>query len=322
MKTGTTLRTRSGDVPTELGLGGCPLGGHGWGSTAAIDFEGTVRAALDGGITLFDTADCYGFGASETLLGRCLPRDRDGIFVASKFGVRWDESGRTTRDTSPEYARHAVEASLRRLATDVIDLVFVHWPDGRTPLEQTTGELAKLRDEGKIRYIGLSNVDLREVTHRSVLDATRAWQIPFSLLHLPPAGALEAAARSDIPIVAWGALAQGLLTGKYDRTSSFGSDDRRRRYSDFVGDQLARNLRVVDEVRATARRSRRETSQVALRWTLDHPSVSHCLFGAKRPEQVATNREVSGWRLPKNDHALLHAAAEGLGNQWFPETVQ
>jgi aryl-alcohol dehydrogenase-like predicted oxidoreductase len=286
-----------------------------------MDGEGAIRAALDGGITLFDTADCYGRGASETLLGRCLPRDRDHLFVATKFGVRWDESGRTTRDTSPAHAKRAVEASLGRLASDVLDLVYVHWPDGRTPLEETVGALLGLKDEGKIRAIGLSNLDLRTVESALVLEATDAWQIPFSLLHLPPTEALERATELGIPVVAWGALAQGLLTGKYDGRCSFESDDRRRRYVDFIGDQLSRNLSVVDEVLAAARRAKRNASQVALRWTLDHPHVSHCLFGAKRPEQVDDNRASSGWRLSTKDYASLQAAAERLGNGWFPEAL-
>ena len=121
---------------SPVGMGGCPLGGHGWGESDDDQLRAAVRQALDLGVRHFDTADVYGLGSSESLLGETLGGDKAGVVLATKFGVRWDRQGRITRDTSPAYLRTALDDSLRRLRTERIDLYYAHWPDGTTPVPE------------------------------------------------------------------------------------------------------------------------------------------------------------------------------------------
>lgn len=291
---------------TRVGLGGCPLGGHGWGRVDDAEARAAVRRALDLGINFFDTADVYGLGHSEELLAETLADRRRDVILASKFGVRWDASGRTWKDISPGYVRHALEASLRRLRLDCIPLYYVHWPDGVTPIEETMAELERVRQEGKIRWIGLSNFSPPEV--RRALSAARvhALQIQFSLVdRLHAADVLPFVQAENITLICWGCLAQGLLTGKYNEGAIFEAGDRRNRYENFRGGKFKSNLRMVQTLREIAGRVGKTPGQVAIRWLLDTPGVGCVLFGAKRSAQVEENSGAAGWQLSPDDYEML-----------------
>jgi aryl-alcohol dehydrogenase-like predicted oxidoreductase len=302
----------SGLTVSRLGLGGCPLGGHGWGADFnERDATAAVRHALDRGITFFDTADVYGLGRSEELLSKALGINRFEVIVATKFGVAWDDAGRTWRDISPCRVRTALEASLRRLRLECIPLYYIHWPDGRTPLADVLGELERCRTEGKIGAIGLSNYRGGDLAEAKSTAPISALQIQCSLVDREAAReAAPAASRHRVPLVAWGALAQGLLTGKYDATAAFGRDDRRSRYENFAGDKFAANVRLLETLKGVAARVGKSPAQVALRWALQAAGVGVVLFGAKRPAQVDENCGAADWRLDDADHALLTHAAE------------
>lgn len=299
-----------GPLVSRVGMGGCPLGGHGWGRVDDDESIAAVRRALDRGVTFFDTADVYGLGHSEEILAEALgPRHRD-VVVATKFGVFKDAQGRTVKDTSPAHLRRALEASLRRLKLDRIPLYYVHWPDGVTPIEETMIELLRQRNAGKIGGIGLSNFPAELVERALAVGPVQVVQVQLSLLDRTPiAELLQIVEQTGIALVTWGSLAQGLLTGKYDIDAQFKLDDRRRRYENFLGEKFRRNLAVVDCLKLVANRLGRTPAQVALRWVLDYPGIAVALFGAKRPAQIDDNVGALDWRLPLADFKELARGA-------------
>lgn len=296
----------TGQPITRASMGTWQLGGHGWGRVDEDQAVAAVRRALDLGVNFFDTADVYGLGRSEELLSRTLGKRRHDLVIASKFGVRWDSQGRTSKDISPRHLRQALEASLRRLRLDCIPLYYVHWPDGLTPIGETMAELARCRQEGKIRWIGLSNFSADQIREALAVTDVQALQVQFSLLsRAAVAELLPLAEKARITLVTWGSLAQGLLTGKFDAQSTFGHDDCRSRHEDFLGDRFRRNLEMVEALKRVAERFQTTPAQVALRWLLDTPGVGSVLFGAKSPAQVDDNLAATEWRLPDTEYREL-----------------
>jgi aryl-alcohol dehydrogenase-like predicted oxidoreductase len=231
---------------------------------------------------------------------------RHDVTITSKFGVRWDEAGKTLKDASPAYARQAVEASLRRLKLERIPLYFLHWPDGTTPIAEIVGCLSDLRNEGKIGAIGVSNVTPEQLDEAAATAGIAAVQVRFSLIHRAKALALrEVAGRRGISIWSWGGLGEGLLTGKFDSTSTFGEDDRRSYYPEFRGRWLTENLALAERIVELGAQLDRSPAQVALRWLLDTPGIGGSLFGAKNPDQVRDNVGTLGWSLPEEAYADL-----------------
>jgi myo-inositol catabolism protein IolS len=291
---------------SRVGMGGCPLGGYGWGPTNDDELQAAVRHAMDGGVNFFDTADVYGLGHSEELLSRALGERRREVVIASKFGVRWDGEGRIWKDISPKYLREALENSLRRLRIDCIPLYYVHWPDGVTPITDAVAELDRCRAEGKIRWIGLSNFPLADVQAARAVAPIQALQYRMNLLEYEDVLPLAEYARSaGMTLATWGSLAHGLLTGTIDSRSTFAEGDRRNRYEHFQKDRLRENLRVVDKLAAAAARLGKTPAQTAIRWLLDTPGVSCVLFGATKPLQVEENLGAVEWKIPPDEHRLL-----------------
>ena len=298
---------------SRVAMGGCPLGGYGWGHVDDGEAVAAVRRADELGINFFDTADIYGLGRSEELLSHALGNRRHYVIIASKFGVRRTADGPTVKDISPAYLREALEASLRRLRLDCLPLYYVHWPDGRTPVEEAIAELGRCRAAGKIRAIGVSNFSAEQLKRASRVASIQAIQVGYSLVNRVAAETLLNVSRAlNVPLITWGSLAQGLLTGKFDAKSRFGSDDRRSRYENFQGEKLRDNLRVVQRVRTLANELGKTPAQVSIRWLLDTPGVGCVLFGAKTPQQVEENVVAGGtWQLSPGDYRLLKAGAQG-----------
>lgn len=299
---------KTGPEVARLGVGGCPFGGHGWGSCDRRDMIRAVHAACDAGLNFFDTADVYGLGESERLLGEAL-RGKPAV-IATKCGVRV-EGGRTFYDNSPAWITAACEGSLRRLGRDWIDLYQLHYRDG-TPVEEILKTFQKLRESGKIRYFGLSNLSISDLTElRPYAGEFVSLQMEYSLARrdreadfLALCNALEAAPMS------WGSLGQGVLTGKYDASTSFGSDDRRSRetYVNFRPERLERNLRIVDVLRQIGEARGKRPGAVAVRFILDRLPGSVALCGVKRPEQLLP--DALDWHLSAEELDLLAAVSE------------
>ncbi len=296
----------TGQFVSRVAMGGSPISGHGWGDVDEAESVDAVRRAFDLGVNFFDTADVYGLGHSERVLSRALGRKCHEVVIATKFGVRWSDNAKPWKDISPDYLRKALDASLRRLQIDCIPLYYVHWPDGKTPIVDTMAELVRCRQQGKIRWIGLSNFSAEQVREATSVTPLQALQVQFSLAdRLKAAELLPLARELGATLVTWGSLAEGLLTGKYDACSTFAGGDRRRRYDNFRGAKFTENLRLVEGLRRVAHSLGRTPAQVALRWLLDTPGVGCALFGAKRPAQIEENVQAAGWRLSVAEYQAL-----------------
>ena len=290
-------------------MGGCPMGGYNWGRVEQDELVGAIRKAIDTGVNFFDTADTYGLGQSEKTLAKGLGSNRHDVVIETKFGVRV-EGGRTFYDNSPAYIEAALDNSLRRLDTDYIDIYLIHYRDGSTPMEDVVDKLIQLRDKGKIRYFGLSNVtaqDIEEIKPFKGLFVN--CQSEFSLACRKNEEDLKKLqAELDLTPMTWGSLGQGILTGKYDLNSKFGSDDRRRLdiYVNFHGEKLKKNMEIVDVLREIAVNRGKTLSACAIRFILDCIPESIALAGIKRADQLISNLDAMNWNLTPEEFDALN----------------
>jgi aryl-alcohol dehydrogenase-like predicted oxidoreductase len=279
-------------VVSRIAFGCEPLGGMDWGRVDADEVAGAVRTAIDLGINFFDTADVYGLGRSEERLAKALGENRKEAVIASKFGIGWvadpgSGRARTFRNASARRVREALEASLRRLQLKCIPLYFLHWPDPGTPLEETLAALERERQAGKIRYIGLSNCSAATIAEAARIAPIAAVQVQYSLIsRQAEEDLLPLCRRSAIGVLAYGVLAQGLLSGKIDAAARFGPDDRRSRLPHFAPENLSRHVERQRRVYRLAAAGGQTQAQFAVRWVLDQPGVACAIVGAKRPAQI------------------------------------
>ena len=263
-----------------------------------------VAAALDAGITFFDTADVYGLrGGSETILGEALGARRKDIFLVSKFGVAMDDEGKL-KGGSARYVASAIEASLRRLKTDWIDLYYYHRPDPATPLEETLRALEKLIAQGKVRYIGCSNMtpaqiaESQRIARDNDLHRFIVAQDQYNLLSRRIETDLIPALQTyNLALVPYFPLASGMLTGKYTAGAPIppGSRMTHKRYSDrFYNDE---NFQIVEKLRAFCAARNRTLVELAFGWLLSNPLVACVIAGVSAPEQVYQNAAAIGWQL-------------------------
>ncbi len=289
-------------------MGGCPMGGYNWGKVEQDELVGAIRKALDTGVNFFDTADTYGLGQSEKTLAKGLGANRHDVVIETKFGVRV-EGGKTFYDNSPAYIEAALDNSLRRLDTDYIDIYLIHYRDGATPMEDVVDKLIQLRDKGKIRYFGLSNVtaqDIEEIKPFKGLFVN--CQSEFSLACRKNEEDLrKLQSELNLTPMTWGSLGQGILTGKYDINSKFGYDDRRRLdiYVNFHGDKLKKNMEIVDVLREIAVNRGKTLSACAIRFILDCLPESVALAGIKRADQLISNLDAMGWSFTPDEFKAL-----------------
>ena len=288
-------------------MGGCPMGGYGWGDVQEQELLDAIHVAMEHGLNFFDTADTYGLGQSERTLAKGLGSKRKDVVIESKFGVRTG-GGKTVYDNSPAYIREALEGTLQRLNTDYVDIYTIHYRD-ETPIVDVVDTLVRLREEGKVRYFGLSNI------HEDGL----AELLPYKGMFVNCQDEYSLACRKfeiDLNKVAeemqlnpltWGSLGQGILTGKYDRDTMFGSNDRRSRdiYVNFHGEKLMKNLDIVDVMRPIAEAHGVSVAAVAVRYILDYLKDSVVLVGAKRPSQILGSIEATGWSLTNEEIKVL-----------------
>lgn len=272
-----------------------------------------VGAALDSGITLFDTADIYGGAKSETYLGAALGARRDEIVVASKFGVPYEghEGG-----ASAAYIRTAVEDSLTRLGTDRIDLYQLHFPDPKTPIAETIGALGDLVAEGKIREFGCSNFDVAMLEDAAAATPPGApgfvsVQNQYNILSREPEdGVLDECARTGMAFLPFYPLASGLLSGKYRAGEPAPEGTRLAAMGERAADQLSdERLATVAALDALAQRSGHSVLDLAFGWLLSRPVVSSVIAGATRPEQITANVAAGQWRPPDDVLAEVDAIA-------------
>jgi aryl-alcohol dehydrogenase-like predicted oxidoreductase len=296
-----TRRVGDSDLEvTVVGVGGNQFGGR-------LDLEGTravVDAALDEGVTLFDTAESYGGGGgSESLLGEVLESRRDQVVFATKFG--WDRSGRKGPGGSRAYILDAIEGSLRRLRTDYVDLYQYHRPDGVTPIEETLGALDELVRQGKVRYIGCSNFSAQQieeadrVAREHGLTRFVSVQNEYSLLERGiEQDVLPAAERLGLGVLPYFPLARGLLTGKYRRGEPAPAGTRLAGRGTIASDE---EFDALEKLEAFAAERGLRMIDVAVGWLASRPVVSSVIAGATRPEQVRSNVAATRWQPSRAD---------------------
>ncbi len=275
---------------STLSYGTWQFGGD-WGRFEAREAQGAIRQALELGITFFDTAQAYGFGLSERVLGEALQPElrsrRDKIILATKGGLRL-EGHNLLRDASARWLRQGVEQSLRNLGVDYIDLYQVHWPDPRTSFEETASALEQLVQEGKIRYVGVSNYDAEQMREFEKTRKIDALQPPYHLFRRDiEQEILPYCQKHDIGVLVYGPLAHGLLAGRYTPQTTFASDDWRSKSPAFHGELFERNLSVVERLRHLAERQGMTVAQLAIAWVLANAAVDVAIVGARHPQQLA-----------------------------------
>jgi aryl-alcohol dehydrogenase-like predicted oxidoreductase len=310
-------RNLGNDGPTVSALGlGCMGMSEFYGPTDETESINTIHRALDLGVTFLDTADIYGNGHNEELVGRAIRDRRGGVVLATKFGIVRGDGVRRRVDSSPEYARRAIDASLQRLGVDHVDLYYLHRRNPDIPIEDTVGALAELVEEGKIRHIGLSEVGADTLRRAHAVHPITALQSEYSLWTRDvEAEILPTAQELGIALVAYSPVGRGFLTGKIESAEQLADNDFRRFNPRFQGDNLDHNLKLVETVKTVAAEVGCSPVQLALAWLLAKGEDIVPIPGTKRvtylEENVAAvDVALTGEHLRVLDNALPAPAGD------------
>lgn len=305
---------KTGIRVSAVAFGAWALGGPGewgWGPVNDAESIASIRRAMDLGVTLIDTADAYGAGHSEEVVGRALGARRKEVVVATKFGVVLDEHGNEVGvNGGRDYILRACEASLKRLQTDWIDLYQMHTPDEATPLEETMAALATLLRQGKIRAIGVSNFSLAQLEAASHLTQLASDQPPYSLFRREiEQDVLPWCVGRGMSVLAYAPLAHGLLSGAFKPDRALPEGDWRSRDQHFRGEDLNHNLQVVERLRAIAASSGHTVAQLAIAWVLSRSPNLIALVGTRRASQIEVTAAAGDWHLTAEEMNLTEDAA-------------
>ena len=285
-----------------------------------------LRQAVDHGITFFDTAEVYGPFANEEIVGEALEPVRDEVVIATKFGFAFDADGHESGVSSrPENIRAAVDGSLRRLRTDVIDLLYQHRVDPQVPIEDVAGTVRELINAGKVRHFGLSEAGPTTIRRAHAVQPVTALQSEYSLFwREPEESVLDTVEELGIGFVPFSPLGRGLLTGQVTRDSTFGAGDIRATLPRFTPEALANNLDLVDKVTAIATRLRATPGQVALAWLLARKPWIVPIPGTRRLERLDENLAAADLDLKHNDIEELTAASDSVNvhGDRYPAAMQ
>jgi aryl-alcohol dehydrogenase-like predicted oxidoreductase len=304
---------------SAIAFGTWAFGGD-WGAADRHDSDAAIGRALELGINLFDTAQGYGFGVAEQFLAEALRRRvrREEVVIATKGGLRIQD-GSLLRDASAGWLRQGVEASLRNLGTDYLDLYQLHWPDQHTPAAETAGALAELVAEGKIRHVGVSNYNVPEMQQLSRFGRLETLQPPYHLFRRAIEDQiLPYAAGHDIGVLVYGPLAHGLLGGRMTPATSFPTDDWRSHSPDFSGERFRRNLKVVERLKQFAGERGITLPELAVAWTLAHPAVQVAIVGARRPAQLDGTATAVDRHLSADDLRRIEVIVADAVPVWGP----
>ncbi|MEN9933992.1 MAG: hypothetical protein RLZZ387_571 [Chloroflexota bacterium] len=287
----------SGVLASVIGLGTWPMGGEWWGGTDDAEAIRTIHRAIDLGVTLIDTAEAYAQGHAEEVVGRAIAGRRHDVVIADKVAPD---------HLRPQDIRAAFEGSCRRLATDYIDIYFIHWPNIDLPLADAIGELERLREAGHIRAFGVSNFTADELAEAERHGRVDVLQPPYNLFwRFCEQVEVPYCREHSIGIMTYSSLAQGLLTGHLTSETAFSAGDQRPTTVLFQPDHYARCLEAVAQLRPIAARYGKTVAQIALNWLVAQPGVSAALVGARTVLEIEENAGAVGWALAADDLALV-----------------
>ena len=292
---------------SRIAFGTWSFGGD-WGAVDTDAAVEAIRYARELGVNLFDTAQGYGNGAAEAILGDALRTEldahRDQLVIATKGGI--DPGNERSRDSGREFLRAGVESSLRGMKIDYIDLYQVHWPDPQTPFEDTAGYLQELVDEGKIRHVGVSNFDTAQMAAFANVRPVETLQPPYHLFRRSVEAEIWPYVQAnDIGVLVYSPLGSGLLTGTMTEDTTFDDDDWRSQASAFTGEGFRTNLRIVEELKEFAASKGIEVSQLAIAWVLAQPEVDVAIVGARSKRNIERSLSADDVELDAADLAEI-----------------
>ncbi|MGP4805136.1 aldo/keto reductase [Agrobacterium cavarae] len=310
---------RSGIEASAVGLGTWAIGGWMWGGTdekASID---AISASIDAGISLIDTAPAYGMGLAETIVGKAIAGQRDKVVLVTKCGLVWHvaegayffhQDGKPVhRYLGPASIRYEIEKSLQRLGTDHIDHYVTHWQDATTPITETVGELVRLKEEGKIRSIGASNVSKEDLSAYIATGAIDAIQEEYSMVtRAIETSFVPTCLANDVSILSYSSLALGLLSGKMGPDRVFTGDDQRKDNPRFSLNNRQKVARLMEVIEPVADRHEATIAQVAIAWTVAQPGITFSLCGARDAKQAIENAKAARLRLTTDEVSMISDA--------------
>ncbi|MGR3206960.1 aldo/keto reductase [Bacillus glycinifermentans] len=295
---------------SAIGLG-CMSMSEFYGEQDVSESISAIHHALDSGVNFFDTADIYGMGENEKLLGKALNKRRSEAIVATKFGVVRDPQGNTVGlNGRPEYVKKCIDESLQRLEMDYVDLYYQHIPDPAVPIEETAGAMSELVKEGKVRFLGLSNAGADLLIRANKVHQITALQSEYSLWNREIETVLPQARELGIGIVAYSPLGNGFLTGKLKQYGDFSAGDIRRHFTRFQEKTFHQNLQLVTELKRIAKDKKATPSQIALAWVLAQGSDIVPIPGTKRKKYLKENSGADAVILTQKDLEKINQIAK------------
>jgi len=296
---------------TTVGLGTWAMGGpwqFGWGPQDDEEAVAAIVTALDQGINWIDTAPAYGLGHSEELVGQALRQTKHKPYIATKCGLLWNDKKEKVSCLQRDSIRRECHASLERLGIETIDLYQMHWPDPDQEIEGAWEEMAMLVEEGKVRYIGVSNYSVAQLERVGKIAPVASLQPPYSMLHREVEDELLAyCAERGIGVVVYSPMQRGLLTGKFspERLATLAQDDHRLKHPDFQEPRFSATLAMVEQLKKIAQRHGHTCAQLAISWVLRRAEVTAAIVGARRPDQITETVQAGHWNLSADDIAEI-----------------
>ncbi len=295
---------------SSVALGCWPIAGMTSSGVNDADSLATIRACFELGINFLDTAYAYGpTGESERLVAQAIAGRREQMVIATKGGIEWGPGRQQIIDGRPETLRRQCDESLRRLATDRVELYYLHAPDPQVPIAESAGAIRELIAAGKALSAGVSNVNLAQLEAFAAVCPLAAYQPAYNMLQREiEADTVPWCRAHNVAVAVYWPLMKGLLAGRMPRGDQLAEGDSRRKYPMFQGDEWQKNQDLVDRLRAIANEVGRTVAQVVINWTIHQPGITVALCGAKRPGQIEENAGALGWRLSAQHLAQIDAA--------------
>lgn len=311
----------TGIEASRVGVGTYAMGGIMWGGSDKQESIRTLLAAFEQGINLVDTAPAYGAGLAEEIVGEAIAQhgDRESLIIATKVGLE-NREGWFYRNSTKEQILKGIDESLKRLGTDYVDVCQVHWPDPLVPIEETAEAMNGLYEDGKIRAIGVSNYSVEQMERFRKVSPLHTLQPPYNMFErVIEQDIAPYCEKHGITMLMYGSLCRGLLSGKMRLDTQFSGDDHRKTDAKFKPPLYNEYLKTVELLDQFAQKNYgKNVLHLAIRWVLDKTDLAIALWGARRPEQVRTVGEVSGWSL--NSSAM--ASIDSIINQHIKDTKQ